>query len=281
MVAFAISQKTPPLARTGRRGSSNPRARPQSDDQHLALDNKKIKGSAMNYFTKITSFSCLKSQYRALAMQHHPDKGGDIKVMQAINAEYDNLYMVWNDRKASDEGYENAEQNRAGFYREQGWQGENYDRNLRVKEIAVLFRGYVKKHWPNCRFSVRSTYNSIDISLVSAPFSPWANLEDVKIKQEIAFRKQNNPYYDPVTTIGKGYMEVNHYYIDDSLLLANAGKVLFKDISAFIQSYNFDRSDTQSDYFHVNFYLTLAIGKWNKPFSQKGDMSLSDSTDLC
>ena len=34
----------------------------------------------------------LKSAYRKLAMLNHPDRGGDIKAMQAINAEYDILF---------------------------------------------------------------------------------------------------------------------------------------------------------------------------------------------
>ncbi|CAK7034797.1 MAG: hypothetical protein DELT_00516 [Desulfovibrio sp.] len=234
----------------------------------------------MKYFTRITSLSDLKTQYRALAMQHHPDRGGDLKVMQAVNAEYDSLHQIWNTRRASDEGYESAEQFRYGFYREQGWQGANYNSDLRVKEIAVLFRAYVKKHWPQCRFSVRSSYNSVSIALVSAPFSPWADLENAEIAQAVARRKLDNPYYDAATIINRGHMDVNHYYIDDQLLLSPSGKLLFKDLSAFIQSYNFDHSDIQSDYFHVNFYLTLAIGRWDKPFVQKGDMPLSESTDL-
>jgi DnaJ-class molecular chaperone len=34
----------------------------------------------------------LKAQYRKLAMQHHPDRGGDTETMKAINAEYDKLF---------------------------------------------------------------------------------------------------------------------------------------------------------------------------------------------
>lgn len=34
----------------------------------------------------------LKAQYRKLAMEHHPDRGGDLETMQAINNEYDALF---------------------------------------------------------------------------------------------------------------------------------------------------------------------------------------------
>ena len=34
----------------------------------------------------------LKSQYRKLAIKHHPDRGGDLETMKAVNNEYDELF---------------------------------------------------------------------------------------------------------------------------------------------------------------------------------------------
>ena len=34
-------------------------------------------------------------------------------------------------------------------------------------------------------------------------------------------------------------------------------------------AYNYDDSDSQTDYFDTNFYYSLAIGKWDKPFTIK------------
>ena len=235
----------------------------------------------MSYFASIKSFDELKARYRALAMQHHPDRGGDLATMQAINAEYDALHARWNTCRASEEGYESAPQFRACFYREQGWTGERYSNDLSMADLAVIFRAYVKKHWPQCRFSVtRKHYDSFYIALMQAPFSPWCDLEDPEVKWEIERRKQENPYYDPEHPMKKGNKQINHYHIESDLLLSPAAKTLFKDICAFVQSYNFDYSDSQTDYFHTNFYLNLEIGRWNKPFVQKGNMSMSDSTEI-
>lgn len=235
----------------------------------------------MSYFGSIKSFDELKSRYRALAMQHHPDRGGDLATMQAINAEYDALHARWNTCRASDEDYESAPQFRAGFYREQGWTGERYSNDLSMADLAVIFRAYVKKHWPQCRFSVtRKHYDSFYIALMQAPFSPWCDLEDPEVKWEIERRKQENPYYAPEHPMKTGNKQINHYHIESDLLLSPAAKTLFKDICAFVQSYNFDYSDSQTDYFHTNFYLNLEIGRWNKPFVQKGNMSMSDSTEI-
>ena len=39
----------------------------------------------MKYFTECKTLDELKKEYRRLAMQHHPDVGGDTATMQAIN----------------------------------------------------------------------------------------------------------------------------------------------------------------------------------------------------
>jgi len=44
--------------------------------------------SKLNYFKNCTTLEEVKSLYKELAKTNHPDKGGDIVVMQAINAEY-------------------------------------------------------------------------------------------------------------------------------------------------------------------------------------------------
>ena len=46
----------------------------------------------MKYFTNIRTLDELKAAYRRLAMQYHPDMGGDTEAMKAINAEHDELF---------------------------------------------------------------------------------------------------------------------------------------------------------------------------------------------
>ena len=43
----------------------------------------------MTYFTNIHTLDELKREYRRLAFANHPDRGGDVETMKAINAEYE------------------------------------------------------------------------------------------------------------------------------------------------------------------------------------------------
>ena len=46
----------------------------------------------MKYFKNTRTLDELKAAYRRLAMQYHPDMGGDTETMKAINAEHDELF---------------------------------------------------------------------------------------------------------------------------------------------------------------------------------------------
>lgn len=44
------------------------------------------------FFKNVKTIEELKRQYKTLAFEHHPDKGGNVEDMQYINAEYDEIY---------------------------------------------------------------------------------------------------------------------------------------------------------------------------------------------
>lgn len=48
----------------------------------------------MKYFNGVSSLDELKKEYRRLSMLNHPDRGGDIEIMKAINAEHDELFEM-------------------------------------------------------------------------------------------------------------------------------------------------------------------------------------------
>lgn len=204
----------------------------------------------MTYFHNITSLSDLKKQYRELVKNNHPDKGGDIAVMQAINNEFEHLYNIWKDRKeaADTTGYANdyegatAKQYTQHVYEEYGWTGSRRDRSYTRKELKVIFAKWLKETYKGCTFSISlSGYNSICVRLLKADFNPFKG--DVKLKYSFS-----------------------RYSITDDPELNDRAKEMFNNIESYLMSYNYDHSDLMTDYYDVGFYLDLVIGSGKTPF---------------
>lgn len=126
------------------------------------------------------------------------------------------------------------------------FKGENYDSKLSLKDIAARVRAYAKEKYPECTFSVtKDGYRSIYIHLMSSPFQ--------------AFKGENE----------NGYLQLNQYYIKEDERLTEEAKKVMADMHEYLMTYNYDDSDSMTDYFCVNFYGQFAIGKWNQPFRIK------------
>ncbi len=206
----------------------------------------------MAYFKNIHSLAELKKEYRHLALENHPDKGGSTEAMQQINVEFERLHEIWKDDttiSANASGYENdyagasAKEYADFMYNEYRWKGCNY-KGQRAPEIVELVRNWMKETYPKYKFSVsRHNYNSIHIYLVKADFE--------------AFKKDKGVVF---------HHDVNHYYIDNDDTLTDRAKEVMKNVCDFVMSYNFDDSDPMTDYFCTNFYLTLGVGTYKKPY---------------
>ena len=60
---------------------------------------------------------------------------------------------------------------------------------------------------------------------------------------------------------------VNHYCIDEHFENNEDAKNTLNKIHEITKSQNwFDKSDTQTDYFHTAYYININIGKWDKPY---------------
>lgn len=157
--------------------------------------------------------------------------------------------------------------------------GSNYDPALQTKDIAARVRAHCKKHWPGVKFSVTSNHSHITIVLLAGPFSPWADITAPVVAQEIAFRKAENPYFDPEAIIRRGDMQINHYGINENILLSKTAKAIFTDVRDFVMAYNYDNSDIQTDYFDTRFYLSLELGRYDRPFVQTGN-SMANTSEI-
>jgi curved DNA-binding protein CbpA len=57
----------------------------------------------VNYFETVTTADQLKTAYRLLCKQYHPDKGGSTEQMQEINGQYERLIARFLSGKSADE----------------------------------------------------------------------------------------------------------------------------------------------------------------------------------
>lgn len=118
-------------------------------------------------------------------------------------------------------------------------------------KIAAQLKLVVPKSW-KYSLSVRN-HSTICMTIASAPINlieAYLSRDCSDDVRESCLRKMNadvNPYHW-------------HKSFEGDLLET------FTKIFDALNIDNFDKSDIQSDYFHVGHYVDVELGKWNKPF---------------
>lgn len=56
----------------------------------------------MKYFAGVKTVEELRKMYRVLLKKSHPDNGGNVKEMQEINSQYDDLFAILSEENKSD-----------------------------------------------------------------------------------------------------------------------------------------------------------------------------------
>ena len=171
-------------------------------------------------------------------------------------------------------------------YTQHSWEGNKYRKNegLYGASLAKAIRQELKEKLPQCKLSVtKETYSggqSINVHLMEAPFNPFNELneetmEKIKINCQHFYGSNWEQMLEKSienfknTTIRDKHHQVNNYYVKDDTCLTEEAKSVINLALNIINSYNFDDSDSQIDYFHTNFYTYMSIGKWDKPFQIK------------
>lgn len=221
----------------------------------------------MKYFAKITTLDGLKKEYRRLAMIHHPDVGGTVEAMQAINAEFEARFPLLRmeaNRTAATPTEETAAGFRSEFYTANGWKGRNYTPGLTLKEIAVLVRKYIKENFPTYKFSVRTKYASMCQELLvdmrEAPCPVYKSLDDLTPDDvETIIRRASHDYVWTLCSWSDAEARAeiqrlwetkgNWYKVPADQIAATA-----EAVDSFVKSYNYSDCDGMIDYFDVNFY---------------------------
>lgn len=250
----------------------------------------------MKFFKAIKTLEELKKEYKKLARVHHPDMGGELKVMQEINAEFDSVYDVLknsvsasasNAEEKEEETEETAEAFRSKFYTANGWAGSKYEevKDLTTVEIAKLIRKDLKAEFPECKFSVTSHSASmcseISVSLMESPYPAYMTAEEIREARKDSSLWNNyshplNEHYN-INVNGK-YYNVNFMTnfteqrgLTDEEFEAFCNTVniptekitsILKKADAIVNKYRYSDCDGMVDYFDTNFYyFNCEIGK--------------------
>lgn len=127
-----------------------------------------------------------------------------------------------------------------------------HDRRLDTKTICANVRAHLKERFPEMRFSIRKTgYDSIDADIIAGPYKREKVFVDRWGNPDSWGRWENSAELDAVLN----YCE------------------------AFLQSYNYDNSDPQTDYFDVNFYGRFCVSSAYERTEQTAEI-IADCADF-
>ena len=126
----------------------------------------------------------------------------------------------------------------------------------RKSEIAPKVKSILKKFGIKGSLSVRN-HSTLSLTLKSGKIDFIANSNRVcgnDFYQVAKGFKPNTSNYDSINP----YWFHEHYDGD--------AKAFLTEVMEAMNGGNWDKSDIQSDYFNVGWYVEVQIGKWNKPY---------------
>lgn len=134
------------------------------------------------------------------------------------------------------------------------------------KEIAKEIRKVLKEtFWKDFKFSVTTDRNAINMEILEWPIDfytkeyleaeknkDWDTMQKLKEKEWKTFFKMNDD---------KIYKEHTYY--------TEKWREILDLVEKIHELYNYDKSDSMTDYFDVNYYWQVRIWKWNKAYIKK------------
>ena len=219
------------------------------------------------YFKKVSSFEDLKKQFKELLKLNHPDNGGDVKIMQEINIEYDALFAIWKKRAEEETGKkveETASSSIREFYTDFGWEGSKHNWDRSLKEVAVIVRTFVKEKYPTYKFSVRTSYASmcqeLHVDLKESPveiYKTYEELNEADKNQLIKKMRYNHLFTLNAWSESELKAEFERIWEEEGdyyKCLNEVTSEVINEVDDFVHSYNYCDCDGSIDYFHVDFY---------------------------
>jgi hypothetical protein len=130
---------------------------------------------------------------------------------------------------------------------------------ISTEEVAAI-RKQLKAQLPEYKFSVtKHHHSSVTVAFMKGPAF-----------KEFTYRDRNG---DNVAGDINTYEQLNHYHADR--FYGEENGAVIKKVEKIIKTapYEegvgdlwFDESDSMTDYFHTAYYMSIHVGKWDKPY---------------
>jgi hypothetical protein len=121
----------------------------------------------------------------------------------------------------------------------------------RKAEIAPVVKAILKKYNVKGSLSVRN-HMTLCLTIKSGPIDFIENYLGTSRSTSADYVRKS------------GSLQVNTYWVKDHF--TDTAKEFLTEVVAAMNGGNWDKSDIQSDYFNVGWYIDVSIGNWNKPY---------------
>ena len=127
----------------------------------------------------------------------------------------------------------------------------------RKSKISPLVKRVLAKYGVKGTLSVRN-HSTLALTITSGRINFCQNWADT-----YPTNYRDNPTAHQVSGV-PDHIDVNVYHIDTHF--SGRARQCLKEILAAMNQGNWNRSDIQSDYWDVGWWVSIQIGKWNKPY---------------
>ena len=155
--------------------------------------------------------------------------------------------------------------------------------SLGTKEIAKMIRGHLKIELPDNKFSVvierYAGGSSITVSMMESGSKIIKDFKDLDVDRVQHFVALGHTKESIEKGQAELYHQLNPYTLRtqfdsegwcNGVFLTEEGHSVLQKVVSIVDRYNYDDSDSMTDYYCVNFAFSIGLGHWDKPFVDGG-----------
>lgn len=146
--------------------------------------------------------------------------------------------------------------------------------DLSTTDIAKQIRKDLKEECPKFKFSVTSEYfswgSAINLAIMSGPIEIYTKeyLEALKNAKEKNTRELRDIVQDLQERHWNKMYVINWEDYIEYTKYTKEWEEVIKKAKRIHDLYNHDNSDAMTDYFDVNYYGSVEVWKWDKPYQK-------------